>query len=141
MMEPLATLTLIVKTIVRSVAVAVNFTNLVAEVNVAKVPAESLACKEVLLNRVLDESKAYYSSSRVETVSDPVRAFAENLFLKLLTLNDLKASFTQLFLEHSRLISIEAIYVPSVPSALSVVQSAAMFSLKHSRFFVSIIDG
>jgi hypothetical protein len=88
---------LIVKTIVRSVAVAVYFTKRVAEVKVAKVAAESLVCKEVLLNRVLDESKAYCSSSRVDTVSDPDRVLAENLFLKLLTLKDLKASFAQLF--------------------------------------------
>jgi hypothetical protein len=141
MMEPLANLTLIVKTMVISVAVAVNFTKRVAEVKVAKVPAESLACKGVLLNRVLDESKAYSSSSRVDTVREPDRAFAESLFLKLLTLNDLKASFAQLFLAQSRFTSIEAMYVPTVPSAETAVQSAAMFSLKHSRIFVSIMDG
>ena len=141
MMEPLANLTLIVSTMVRSVGVAVYLTKRVAEVKVAKVPAESFACKGVLLNKVLEESKAYYSSSRVDTVRDPDRAFAESLFLKLLTLNDLKASFTQLFLAQSRLTSIEAMYVPSVPSALSAVQSAAIFSLKHVRVPVSIMDG
>ena len=140
-MEPFATLTLIVKTMVRSVAVAVYFTKRVADVKVAKVAAESLVCKEVLLKRVLEESKAYCSSSRVDTVSDPDRVFAENLFLKLLTLKDLKASFAQLFLVHSRFTSIEAIYVPSVPSALSGVQSVAILSLKHSRIFVSVMDG
>lgn len=140
-MEPLANLTLIVKTMVRSVAVAVNLTKRVAEVKVASVPAESLGCNGVLLKRVLEESKAYCSSSSVDTVRDPDRAFEDSLFLKLLTLNDLNASFAQLFLSQSRLTSIDAMNVPTVPSEGSAVQSAAMFSLKHSRVFVSIMDG
>ncbi len=141
MMEPLANLTLIVNTIVRSVAVAVYFTKRVAEVKVPKVPAVSFDCREVLLKRVLEESKAYCSSSSVDTVRDPERPFAENLFLKLLTLNDLKLSFEQLFLAQSRLTSIEAMYVPSVPSLVRAVQSVAMFSLKHARVAVSKMDG
>ena len=119
-------------------AVAAFLTDRVTETKFPAVPAVSFNFNRVFSTAVLDESKANSSSSSVETVKDPVRVLVESLFLTFYTLKERMVSVPQLLVVQSRLMSIDAIYVPKAPSPGRRLHSVGYSSLKHLIASVSV---